>query len=318
MLSLLTSLTKNSVLSTIGNTPLVKLRHVSSDLPSNIEIYAKMEYLNPGGSIKDRAAMQMVMDGIKSQKLTKDKVILDSTSGNTGIALAMIGSVLGLRVELCVPANISQERKTRLNAYSANLIYTSPLEGSDGAIIEANKVFENNPDKYFKPDQYSNPSNPKAHFLHTGPEIWEQTEKQVTHFVATLGTTGTIMGTGAFLKSKRTDIQVWGAEPDDAFHGLEGLKHMDSSIVPAIYDKSQLDGIISVPTLDAYKMSRELCHDGHFVGQSSGAAVWASLELARRLIEQNVKQAKIVTILCDGGDRYYSTRLWDTEEKASN
>ena len=309
---------KDTILSRIGNTPLVRFINITKHLPMNIQIWAKMENQNPGGSIKDRPALQMVLDGIDSGELTHDKVILDSTSGNTGIALAMIGSVLGYRVDLCVPENISSERKIRLITHGANIIYTSQMEGSDGAIIEAHKLYEANPDKYFKPDQYGNPSNPKAHRLTTGPEIWRQTDQKVTHFVATLGTTGTIMGTGQFLKEKNSSMQVIAAEPDNAFHGLEGLKHMESSIVPPIFKPERLDQTIPIPTEPSYEMSRRLCREeGHFVGQSAGGAVWASLQLAERLVDEGVKEALIVAILCDGGDRYYSKGLWEVHPNSS-
>ena len=303
---------KDTALGRIGNTPLVRLVNITRHLPTEIQIWAKMENQNPGGSIKDRPALRMILDGINSGELTHDKVILDSTSGNTGIALALISSILSYKVDLCVPGNVSSERKARLNAHGANIIYTSPMEGSDGAIIEARELYEANPNKYFKPDQYGNPSNPKAHYLTTGPEIWRQTDQRITHFVATLGTTGTIMGTGQFLKEKNNDIQIIAAEPDDALHGLEGLKHMKSSIVPPIFKPEELDGIIPIPTEPSYAMSRELCKkEGCFVGQSAGGAVWASLQLAERLAEEGVKKALIVTILCDGGDKYYSKGLWD-------
>ncbi len=301
-----------SVLAHIGNTPLVQFHNLTQHLPKGIKIYAKAEYLNPGGSIKDRPALQMVLDGLESGALKEGKTILDSTSGNTGIALAMIGAILGIKVELCIPENVSQERKKRLLAYGAKLIYTSPLEGSDGAIIKAREIYKANPQKYFKPDQYNNLSNPKAHFLHTGPEIWEQTQGKVSHFIATIGTTGTIMGTGKFLKQQNSNIQIIAAEPNDAFHGLEGLKHMASSIVPSIYDQSKLDDIIPIPTMEAYAMVREICRqDAHFIGQSAGGAVWATLQLANKLVAQGIEEATITTVLCDGGDRYYSARLWD-------
>ncbi len=303
---------KNTLLSSIGNTSLVKLVNITSHLPENIQVWAKMENRNPGGSIKDRPALQMILDGIESGKLQDGKTILDSTSGNTGIALAMIGSLLNCPVELCVPENVSKERKDRLNAHGTKIIYTSPMEGSDGAIIGAHDRFEKNRHKYFKPDQYGNPSNPKAHYLRTGPEIWGQTQGRITHFVATLGTTGTIMGTGRYLKEKNPNIKIIAAEPDDAFHGLEGLKHMDSSIVPPIFDRNKLDETIPIPTEPSYDMSRMLARkEGHFVGQSAGGAVWASISLAERLADEGTKNALIITILCDGGDKYYSKDLWN-------
>ena len=305
---------RHTLLSSIGNTSLVQLTKITAHLPSGIQIWAKMENRNPGGSIKDRAALQMILDGIESGELTPDKVILDSTSGNTGIALAMIASVIDCPVELCIPENVSRERKDRLNAHGAKIIYTSPMEGSDGAIIEANEYFKKNPERYFKPDQYGNPSNPKAHYLTTGPEVWDQTQGKVTHFVATLGTTGTIMGTGRFLKEKNESIQIIAAEPDDAFHGLEGLKHMKSSIIPPIFKPDSIDEFIPIPTEPSYEMSRRLAREeGHFVGQSAGGAVWASLQLAERLADEKAREARIVTVLCDGGDKYYSKGLWEQQ-----
>ena len=301
----------NTLLASIGNTSLTQLVHITSHLPENIQIWVKMENRNPGGSIKDRPALQMILDGVESGQLRHGKTILDSTSGNTGIALAMIGSLINYPVELCIPENVSKERKDRLNAHGAKIFYTSPMEGSDGAIIDARERFEKNHHKYFKPDQYGNPSNPKAHYLNTGPEIWEQTQGQITHFVATLGTTGTIMGTGRYLKEKNQNIKIIAAEPDDAFHGLEGLKHMESSIVPPIFDREKLDETIPIPTEPSYEMSRMLARkEGHFVGQSAGGAVWASLCLAERLADEGTKNALIITILCDGGDKYYSKDLW--------
>ena len=309
---------ENTLLGSIGNTSLTKLINITNHLPENIQIWVKMENRNPGGSIKDRPALRMILDGIESGQLRKGKTILDSTSGNTGIALAMIGSLLNYSVELCVPENVSKERKDRLNAHGATIIYTSPMEGSDGAIIEARDLFEKNQQIYFKPDQYGNPSNPKAHYLTTGPEIWHQTQGKTTHFVATLGTTGTIMGTGRYLKEKNQNIQVIAAEPDDAFHGLEGLKHMESSIVPPIFNRDQIDETILIPTEPSYEMSRILAKkEGHFVGQSAGGAVWAALCLAERLADNGVKDALIVTILCDGGDKYYSKDLWSFGSSAS-
>jgi len=303
---------KNTILETIGNTPIVRLNHITSHLPRGIEIWAKIEGANPGGSVKDRPAMQMISDGIASGELTSGKTILDSTSGNTGIALALIGSVLRIPVTLCMPANVSNERKTKINSYGAEVIYTSPMEGSDGAILLARELYSKDTGKYYKPDQYANPSNPKAHYMYTGPEIWRQTEGRITHFVATIGTSGTIMGTGRYLLEKNSQIQVFAAEPDDALHGLEGLKHMESSLVPEIYDASWLDGTIRIPTDPSCEMSRLMAREeGIFSGQSSGGAIWASLHLAEKLHRQGVREAVIVTILPDSGDKYYSKGLWD-------
>ncbi|MDH4261617.1 MAG: cysteine synthase family protein [Spirochaetia bacterium] len=303
---------KNTILETIGNTPIVRINHLTRHLPRGIEVWAKIEGANPGGSVKDRPAMQMIMDGIESGELTSDKVIIDSTSGNTGIALALIGSVLKIPVTLCMPSNVSKERKTKIKSYGAEVIYTSPMEGSDGAILMAREMYAKESKKYYKPDQYANPSNPKAHYISTGPEIWNQLEGRVTHFVATIGTSGTIMGTGKYLLEKNNQIQVYAAEPDDALHGLEGLKHMESSLVPEIYDPSWFSGIIEVPTEPSYEMARLLAkEEGIFSGQSSGGALWSALHLAEKLHKQGVHEAVIVTILPDSGDKYYSKGLWD-------
>ncbi len=248
----------------------------------------------------------MVEAGLASGALRPGKTILDSTSGNTGIALAMVGAVLGYPVELVVPENVSVERKKIIGAYGAKIIYSSPLEGSDGAIRLCREVLKRDPGRYFKPDQYFNPANPDAHYRTTGPEIWRQTRGGVTHFIAGIGTGGTVMGTGRFLKERNPAVQVIAMEPDDAFHGLEGLKHMASSIVPGVYHEQELDGKIPVSTDDAYDMVHKLgTIEGLIVGQSSGAALVAALRLARTL-----EEGTIVTIFPDFGDRYLSTNLW--------
>ena len=311
---------KNTIIETIGDTPLLHLSYLTRDLPKEFEIWAKFEGVNPGGSIKDRPALQMLLDGLQSKALTPDKVILDSTSGNTGIGLSLVGNIFKIPVELVVPANASSERKSRMAAYGAKITFTSPMEGSDGALLKARELHKENPGKYFKPDQYANPSNPKAHFVSTGPEIWEQTQGRITHFIACLGTTGTIMGNGRFFKEKNKNIQVLAAEPNDAFHGLEGLKHMASSLKPEIYKPNELDGIIPVPTEPSYELAKRLAREeGIFSGQSSGASVWAALHLAHQLKEQGAKQAVIVCILPDSGEKYYSKGLWDNlNERSSN
>ncbi|HSK30179.1 MAG TPA: cysteine synthase [Candidatus Limnocylindria bacterium] len=295
-----------SILDLIGDTPLLEIQRISEGLPSTVKILAKLEGFNPGGSVKDRPAWRMVQDGLKSGKLRPGKTILDSTSGNTGIALAMIGSVLGYPVELVIPANVSIERKQIIQAYGAKVSYSDPMEGSDGAIRLCRAILEQFPEKYFKPDQYFNPMNPEAHYENTGPEIYRQTEGKVTHFVAGIGTGGTIMGAGRYLKEMNPGIQVIAVEPDDALHGLEGLKHMSSSIVPGIYHEEKLDGKIPVSTEDAYSMVYRLSQEeGVLVGQSSGAALFAALGLARK-----VRVGTIVTIFPDFGDKYLSTNLW--------
>jgi cysteine synthase B len=295
-----------SALDLIGNTPLLEISRITEGIPSGVKIYAKLEGFNPGGSVKDRPALRMIQEGLKSKKLRPGKTLLDSTSGNTGIALAMIGSVLGYPVELVVPGNVSVERKQIIAAYGAKVTYSDPMEGSDGAIRLCRKILEENPEKYFKPDQYFNPMNPQAHYENTGPEIYQQTHGTITHFVAGIGTGGTVMGTGRYLKEMNSKIQVIAVEPDDALHGLEGLKHMASSIVPGIYHEEALDGKIPVSTEDAYSMVYRLSQEeGVLVGQSSGAALFASLKVARKL-----QSGVIVTIFPDFGDKYLTTNLW--------
>ena len=293
-----------SVVEQIGNTPLLRLR--DERIPPKVEVYAKLEYFNPGGSVKDRPARRMIEDGGRDGLLVPGKIILDSTSGNTVIAYAMIGAAKGYAVRLAMPANVSRERKAVLAAYGAEVIYTDPGELSDGAIIEARRLYEENPDIYFKPDQYNNPSNWKAHYDTTAPEIWQQTQGRITHFVATIGTSGTVMGTGRGLKRFDERVQVIAVEPAEPFHGIEGLKHMESSIVPGIYDESFLDHKIPVDTEDAYDTALSLPrqHDD-LVGQSAGAGYWAAIEVARQ-IEEGV----VVTVFCDGGDKYMSTPMW--------
>ncbi|MBI4519122.1 MAG: pyridoxal-phosphate dependent enzyme [Deltaproteobacteria bacterium] len=303
-----------SALDLIGNTPLVELSRLPQHFRTKagraispaVRIYAKLEGFNPGGSVKDRPALWMVREGLRSGKLASGKVILDSTSGNTGIALAMIGAVLGYPVELVVPANVSLERKKIIGAFGARIHFSDPLEGSDGAIRLCRQMLADDPARYFKPDQYFNPQNPQAHFDSTGPEIWHATGGSVTHFVAGIGTGGTVMGTGRYLKSRNPQVQVIAVEPDDSFHGLEGLKHMASSIVPGIYREEELDRKINVGTEVAYDTVYRLgAEEGLVVGQSSGAAMWAALHVAAELDE-----GTIVVIFPDFGDRYLSTSLW--------
>ena len=303
---------KLSVVDQIGNTPLLRLH--DEEIPPDVEVYAKLEFFNPGGSVKDRPALRMIRDGERSGKLVPGKVILDSTSGNTGIAYAMIGAALGYRVLLAMPASVSRERKAILTAYGAEVVLTDPGDGSDGAILEARKIFKSDADGFFKPDQYNNPSNWKAHRDTTAPEIWLETGGRVTHFVATLGTSGTAMGTGRGLKRYDRSIQVVGVEPE-AFHGIEGLKHMESSIVPGIYEESFLDHKVTVDTDIAYDTTLRLAGErGLLVGQSSGAAYWAAVEIARCL-----REGVVVTVFCDGGDKYMSTQMWrETLKEAGN
>ena len=296
----------NSILEQIGNTPLLRFVHITQDV-DRVEIYGKAEWFNPGGSVKDRAALRMIEEGERSGALTGDKVILDSTSGNTGIAYALIGAVKGYRVELAVPRNVSRERKRILQAFGAHVIYTDPLAGSDGAIREAHRRYEANREKYFMPDQYNNPANWQAHYDTTGPEIIQQTQGRITHFVAGIGTSGTLMGTGRRLREFNPRIQIAAVMPAEDLHGIEGLKHMETAIVPGIWDEQFPDLKLAVRTEDAYAMARRLAQEeGILVGQSAGAVVHAALALARQLSE-----GVIVTILPDAGDRYFSTGLWE-------
>jgi cysteine synthase B len=296
----------SSVLEQIGNTPLLRFVNISQEF-AHVEIYGKAEWFNPGGSVKDRPALRMIEEGERSGALTPDKIILDSTSGNTGIAYALIGAVKGYRVELAVPRNVSRERKRMLQAYGATVIYTDPLAGSDGAIREAHRRYAADPEKYFMPDQYNNPANWQAHYETTGPEIIQQTRGHITHFVAGVGTSGTLMGTGRRLREFKTDIQLVAVMPAEELHGIEGLKHLETAITPGIWNEHFPDRKIAVNTEDAYTMARRLARDeGILVGQSGGAAVHAAVQLARQLTE-----GVIVTILPDAGDRYFSTGLWE-------
>lgn len=296
----------NSIVDLVGHTPLLDVTALGTGLSPRVRLYAKLEGFNPGGSVKDRAALWMVRHGLETGALRPGKTIIDSTSGNTGIALAMIGAALGYPVKLVAPGNVSLERKRAIRAFGAELVFSSGMEGSDGAILLCRELLAESPERYFKPDQYANPMNPQAHFESTGPEIWEATQGRVTHFVASIGTGGTVMGTGRYLKTRNAAIQVIAAEPDDALHGLEGLKHMASSIVPPIYHEEQLDRKVPVPTDTAYELVYQLggkC--GLIVGQSSGAALYAANIVARELDE-----GVVVMIFPDFGDRYLSTNLW--------
>lgn len=296
-----------SVLDLVGNTPMLELRKVTAGLlRPGVRVLAKLEGFNPGGSVKDRAARKMIEVGLKNGELRPGKVIIDSTSGNTGIALAMVGAVIGYPVELVMASNVSRERKKIIEAFGAKTIFSDPMEGSDGAIRLCKKIIEENPDRYFKPDQYNNEANSLAHFETTGPEIWHQTQGRITHFVAGIGTSGTIMGTGRYLKSRNPDIKLISVEPDDPMHGLEGLKHMASSIVPGIYHENEIDEKAQVGTEDAYEMVYAIGQvEGVIVGQSAGAAMVAALRLARTLDE-----GCVVTVFPDFGDKYLSTNLW--------
>jgi len=302
-----------NLLDLIGNTPQARLRNMTRHLPENIVIEAKLECFNPGGSVKDRPALKMIRDGIERGALTEDKTILDSTSGNTGIALAMIGAALGYRVRLVMPGNVSDERKRICRAFGADLIFSDPLEGSDGAIIHCREIYEMDKSRYFKPDQYNNPANPLAHEETTGPEIWRDTCGKITHFIASLGTTGTLVGTGRFLKRSNPEIQIVAAEPDSPFHGIEGLKHIESSIVPGIYDATVHDEKIGVSTERAYEITQRLAREeGILAGQSCGCAMAAALTLSERLAAAG-KSAYIVAIFPDGGEKYLTTPVFSGE-----
>ena len=301
---------QHTILELIGNTPLVRIANITKHLPDNIQILAKLERHNPGGSVKDRPALWMVKQGITSGELTKEKVILDSTSGNTGIALAMIGAAMGYKVKLVMPANVSDERKRICQAFGAELVFSDPLEGSDGAILLARELYEQSPELYFKPDQYNNPANPRAHEESTGPEIWRDTHQEVTHFVASMGTSGTLVGTGRYLKQQNNAIQIIAVEPDSPFHGIEGLKHMESSIIPDIYDETVYDTKLGITTEDAYELTQRLAsEEGMLCGQSCGCALAASLKIAQQLAEQG-KAGTIVCIFPDGGEKYLSTPVF--------
>src|SRR5712691_9787329 len=290
----------------VGNTPLVEIRRVRDGVAPGVRLFGKLEGFNPGGSVKDRPALKMIQDGLARGALRPGKTIIDSTSGNTGIALAMVGAALGYPVELVMPGNVSVERKKVVVAFGAKAIYSDPLEGSDGAIRLCRKILAEDPERYFKPDQYNNPANVQAHYETTGPEIWRQTAGAVTHFIAGIGTGGTIMGTGRYLKEQHHGVCIVASEPEDAFHGLEGLKHMASSIVPGIYHEEQLDQKLGISTEEAYAMVYRLGREeGLLVGQSSGAAHVAALMVARPL-----REGTIVVLFPDFGGRYLSTNLW--------
>ncbi len=303
----------HDLIGNVGNTPLLRLATLTASLPG-IEIYAKAEYFNPGGSVKDRPALNMIVEGERSGALTPGKIILDATSGNTGIAYAMIAAAKGYKVRLCLPRNASMERKRILKAYGAELVLTPADEGSDGAIRKVREIYATDPDRYFYPDQYNNPANWRAHYQTTAPEILEQTQARVTHFVALMGTTGTFTGTARRLKKELRDVQCISAQPASGFHGIEGTKHMPTAIVPGIYDPGLADRNVWVETEDAYKMARRLAREeGVLVGISAGGNVHAALMIARDLVAEG-KTGVIVTVLCDAADKYLSEHFWDDPE----
>jgi S-sulfo-L-cysteine synthase (O-acetyl-L-serine-dependent) len=296
-----------TLLDLIGNTPLIKLANMVEN--PRVEIYGKAEWANPGGSVKDRPALNMILEGERKGALTRDKIIIDATSGNTGIAYAMIAAARGYRVKLCLPKNASEERKRILEAYGAELVLTDPLAGSDGAILAVREIVASEPDRYFYPDQYNNPANWRAHYETTGVEIFEQTAGGVTHFVAGLGTSGTFIGVGRRLRELKPEVGLISMQPDSPFHGLEGLKHMETAIVPGIYDSSLADEQLEISTEEAHAMVKRLARrEGWFVGISSAANVVAAMKVAERIDE-----GVIVTILADDASKYLSEKFWNEE-----
>jgi len=303
----------HSLVERIGNTPLLRLDALTRDLPG-VALLGKAEWYNPGGSVKDRAASRIVAEGRASGKLPPGKILLDATSGNTGIAYAMLGAAEAFPVTLCMPENVSRERKQILQGYGANIIYTDPNDGSDGAIRNARELAGKHPDKYFYADQYSNDANWQAHYHTTANEIWQQTQGRVTHFVSMLGTSGTFVGTTRRLKELNPRVQCISLQPDSSFHGIEGAKHMPTALVPKIYDSTLADQNLEISTEDAYAMARQMSRRaGLLVGISAAAAVVGCLKIARDLELKRNQEAVIVTILSDSGDKYLSERFW-TEE----
>jgi S-sulfo-L-cysteine synthase (O-acetyl-L-serine-dependent) len=301
-----------SVLDLVGNTPLLRLRRFER-ADGRLQLYAKAEWKNPGGSVKDRAAAAMVLDGERSGLLAPGRTILDATSGNTGIAYALIGAARGYPVKLCMPENVTPERKRILRAYGAELVLTDPLEGSDGAIRRVREIYEGDRERYYYPDQYSNPANWQAHYQTTGPEIVAQTDGTVTHFVAGLGTSGTFVGTGRFLKEHVPAVTLVSVQPDAALHGLEGMKHMESAMVPGIYDPSVADIDMRVGTEESYVLTKRLAlEEGLLVGISSGAALAAGLRVAEKLAS-----GVMVIVFADGGEKYLSERFWEEPPEGS-
>jgi cysteine synthase B len=311
-LDLISRENRDSIISRIGNTPLLRLRNIlGSDVSPRVRVYAKAEWFNPGGSVKDRPALNMILEGERSGRLTKEKRIIDATSGNTGIAYAMIGAVLGYRVKLAVPANAGPERKRILQVLGADVLYTDPLEGTDGAQRLVRKLVQEEPFAYFYPDQYNNPANWQAHYRTTAREIFDQTHGMITHFIAGLGTTGTFVGTSRRLKELVPGVKCISVQPDSPMHGIEGLKHLETSILPGIYDSKLADGHLEVSTDDAYVMARRLAREeGLLVGISSAAAAVACLRVAQRL-----EEGVIVTIFSDDGRKYLSESWWEEAEQ---
>jgi cysteine synthase B len=299
-----------SVVDAVGNTPLVRLNRLTRGVP-DVEIWAKLEFANPGGSVKDRPALRMILDALADGRMTRDRILIDSTSGNTGVAYSLFGAALGLRVRLVIPSNVSKARKDIAKSFGTEIIYSDPMEGSDGAIRVARELVAKEPEKYFYPDQYSNPSNWRAHYDGTGREIVEDLGTSLTHFVAGLGTTGTMMGCTRRIKEQLPGVECIAIEPADALHGLEGLKHMSSSLVPAIYDPRVPDRILAVTTEDGWDMADRLAREeGLHVGHSSGANLFVALQIAEEL-QKRGRAGCIVAIVCDRGDRYFAPMKWE-------
>ena len=295
----------------IGNTPLIGFKRITAHLPKNIQIFAKAEWHNPGGSVKDRPAFEIVRQALADGRLGNGKILMDSTSGNTGIAYAMLGASIGFGVKLFMSEAVSKERIAILKAYGVDIEFTDPMEGSDGAIVAVRELAERDPETYFYADQYNNPANWQAHYKTTGVEIWKQTEGKVTHFVAGLGTSGTLTGTSKRLREYNPDIQIISAQPDIAFHGIEGWKHMPTSILPGIYNENLADEDLGITTEDSYEMTRRLAREeGYLVGPSAGAAMVASLNVAERLAE-NGQSGVVVTLFPDNAYKYLTSNLWD-------
>jgi cysteine synthase B len=300
----------DSIAEAVGRTPLVRLRHVAPQAPG-VEVYAKLEFANPGGSVKDRAALRMITEAMKAGRLDRSKVLIDSTSGNTGVAYSLFGAALGLKVQLVMPSNVSQARKDIARAYGTEIIYSDPMEGSDGAIRLVREIVAKDPDRYFYPDQYSNRANPDAHYFGTGPEILAAVGDRLTHFVAGLGTSGTSMGTSRFFREHAPHVRSVAVEPDQPMHGLEGLKHMASSLVPAIYDHGLPHDHVGVSTEDGWDMAdRVVEEEGMHVGHSSGANLFAAVSIAKDLAARG-ERGCIVAIVCDRGDRYFAPMKWE-------
>lgn len=299
-----------SVAEAVGQTPLVRLERAAREAPS-VEVYAKLEFANPGGSVKDRAALRMMTRALDDGRLTPDKILIDSTSGNTGVAYSLFGAALGVRVALVMPSNVSKARKDIARAFGTEVIYSDPLEGSDGAIRKARAIVAADPERYFYPDQYSNPDNPLSHYHGTGAEILDAVGDRITHFVAGIGTSGTIMGTSRRLREHHRPIRCVAVEPSDALHGLEGMKHLPSSLVPAIHDAAGYDETLRVTTEDGWDMADRLAREeALLVGHSSGANVFAAVQIARRLHREQGGGC-VVTIICDRGDRYFAPLRWE-------